>query len=121
MTDNEIIKAFEHCCKGRDCRCCAYHGAFDCSRQVWLDVAAIIKRQRAEIEKLKIYSENLDISQKHLLNECAMARKTAKSEAIKEFAEQLKKRFYLLDGRCVVDIPQINNLVKEMTEGESDE
>ena len=26
----------------------------------------------------------------------------------------------LLNGRCVVDIPQINHLVKEMTEGESD-
>ena len=117
MTDDEILKAFEHCCKGRDCRCCAYHGAFDCSRQVWLDVAAIIKRQRAEIEKLKIYSENLDISQKHLLNECAMARKTAKSEAIKEFAERLKSEYEdEKQGRYMDWLMNdvINNIVKEM-------
>ena len=39
-----------------------------------------------------------------------------KSEAIKEFAEKLKKRFYLCAGRCVVDVYHIDNLVKEMTE-----
>lgn len=40
----------------------------------------------------------------------------AKSEAIKEFAEQLIKRSYLLNGRFVVDVAQINNLVKVRTE-----
>ena len=40
----------------------------------------------------------------------------AKSEVIKEFAERLKKRFYLSAGRCVVDVYHIDNLVKVMTE-----
>lgn len=41
-----------------------------------------------------------------------------KLEAIKEFAEKLKKRFYLSAGRCVVDVYHIDNLVKEMTEAD---
>ena len=40
------------------------------------------------------------------------------SEAIKEFAEKLKKRFYLSAGRCVVNVYDIDNLVEEMTEAD---
>ena len=72
---------------------------------------------KAEIERLEKEITEYKLRMKMLSNTV----NEIKSEAIKEFAEQLKKRFYLLDGRCVVDIPQINNLVKEMTEGESDE
>ena len=42
---------------------------------------------------------------------------TAKSEAYKEFAEKLKKRFYLCAGRCVVNVYHIDNLVKEYEKG----
>lgn len=112
MTDNEIIKTFEHCCEGRDCRCCAYHGALDCSRQVWLDVAAIINRQKAEIERLEKEITEYKLRMEMLSNTV----NEIKSEAIKEFAEQLKKRFYLLGGSCVVNTLQIDNLVKGMTE-----
>lgn len=65
------------------------------------DMLDFIDRQKAEIERL------------------LQKLQQAKSEAIKEFAEKLKKRFYLSAGRCVVDVYHIDNLLKEMVgEGE---
>ena len=47
--------------------------------------------------------------------------KEIKSEAIKEFAERLKRYSFVdnlsLDGKETVYIDDIDNLVKEMTEG----
>ncbi len=60
------------------------------------DMLDFIDRQKAEIERL------------------LQKLQQAKSEAIKEFAEKLKKRFYLSAGRCVVDVYHIDNLLKEM-------
>lgn len=34
------------------------------------------------------------------------------NNGIKGFTEQLKKRFYLVNGRCVVDVAQLDNLLK---------
>ena len=50
---------------------------------------------------------------------------TAKSEAIKEFAERLKRYSFVynlsLDGKKTVYVDDIDNLVKEMTEVNEDE
>jgi hypothetical protein len=79
MTDNEIIReATEALEKNLNAGC--YVG----------ELLRIIKKQKSEIEKINVYCENLEISQNHLLNECAAARKTAKSEAYREFAEILR-------------------------------
>lgn len=50
------------------------------------------------------------------LNESKTARKILKSEAIKEFAERLKKEALINSGYEVLQAGAIDNLVKEMTE-----
>ena len=103
MTDEQIIKALECCATddGDDCFQCPYGnivykpGDGGCVNRCRKEALDLINRQKAEVE-----------------NEI----KEIKSEAIKEFAEKLKKRFYLCAGRCVVDVYHIDNLVKEMTE-----
>lgn len=73
MTDNEIIKALE-CCKPKQNRNCGDCPAYDlgnfCAAELRENVLDLINRQKAEIEKLK----------------------SAKSEAIKEFADRLKEK-----------------------------
>lgn len=74
MTDNEIIKALE-CCKPKQNRNCGDCPAYDlgnfCAAELRENALDLINRQKkAEIEKLK----------------------SAKSEAIKEFADRLKEK-----------------------------
>lgn len=47
--------------------------------------------QKAEIERLKDYNENLQTANTHLSNTLLDEVKTAKAEAVKEFAERLKE------------------------------
>ena len=71
----------------------------------------LINHQNAEIERLEA-----------ALNcyEETSGNKKAKAEAVKEFAERLKK-IALQDGAFgYVDCYDINNLVKEFTEGKDD-
>ena len=102
MTDEQIIKALECCSDDSVIRCeeCPYcETEFICRKKDMLcDSFDLIKRQKAEIERLKI---NL----KAVLDERA-----DHSEAIKEFARRVE-----------MDIPlplphrrKIDNLVKEM-------
>lgn len=116
MSDEDIIKALE-CCKeaklNQDCLDleCPFATEYGCNidveelRNAALD---LINRQKAEIEKLK-EDNNFHIRLEALLveqrdgrdklieqidtqnDELRMKLKTAKTEAIKEFAERLKK------------------------------
>lgn len=108
MTDEQIIKAVGICRTPDTCRGCPYHELYTagCVCALMKDVFDLINRQKAKIER--------EINQ-------------IKSEAIKEFAEQLKQNitesvalywdegtggYYLAED--VID--DIDNLVKEMTE-----
>ena len=136
MTDNEIIKVLKNelecvkrqfggmCDNKRDCGKCDLALSDGVVISAYEKVLDLINRQKAEIERLKKENEKQKAMLEAIDNEMLplpfetdfdKAIKTAKSETIKEFAEQLKKRFYLLDGRCVIDIPQINNLLKNNT------
>ena len=54
MTDNEIIKALE-CCKIANCDDCPFYGIKeDCEVELPEEGLALINRQKAEIEKIKI-------------------------------------------------------------------
>lgn len=75
-------------------------------------VNAVSKADAKYIAALKMSIAAKDVKIERLLH----FSQQLKSEAIKEFAEKLKKRFYLSAGRCVVDVYHIDNLVKEMTE-----
>ncbi len=102
MTDNEIIKA----------------------------LSDLINRQKAEIENLKqiIDEEDKEILklQKRIIfwrDDLNYQPEKIKSEAIKEFAERLKEKaddYVLAEGEFETMIFEndIDNLVKEMTEGE---
>ena len=126
MTDNEIIKALECCIKCDACENCPYfirRQRFECGEHFNKDVLDLINRQKEEIERLR---EALAKSNGCLEEGIALAKQTpdmvisAITEAVREFAERLKKtangRMYRKD---VVYIDEIDNLVKETVGAES--
>ena len=92
MTDNEIIKALEICANNGDCKECAinpHHGNYGYCTSLAIKAALdLINRQKAEIERLQGYNENLLTANTALSNEIL----EVKTEAIKEFAERLKEK-----------------------------
>ena len=109
MTDNEIIKALERCQQHTEC--CYCNSLEECSNKRILTTSVFdhSKRQNAEIESLKHRKTELQIRNQELQHE--------KSEAIKEFAKELKNCF-AISGDYLDIINIIENLVKEMTEVE---
>ena len=135
MTDEEIIKALECCMKNdiAQCKICAYD-KFEqgCRRKLNPDILDLINRQKAEIESLKHRKTELQIRNQELQHE--------KSEAIKEFAEELE--YFVLNEDVEIVKPKckdyesyinganqfrhqikngINSLVKERTEVETNQ
>ena len=101
MTDNEIIRVLID--YGTQCKQEGISEAID-----------LINRQKAENDSLKVDLAKCSIRLDNLY-------KTAdeiKSEAIKEFAERLKEKVSrgFWDELAYVDVDDIDNLVKEMTE-----
>ena len=120
MTDAEIKKALECCAdemgcakgcpffdkKKSKCKVASPYGAFE---KLLLD---LINRQQADNERLKKLLEEADVN----YNKCA---KRFYKEGVKEFAERLKATCYTYSDICgykstVIDINEIDNLVKEM-------
>ena len=116
MTDNEIIKAVECClakenCEVISCEKCPLEKQYECMDIMFHQTLDLINRQKAEIEKYKSgMIANAEVV-KTLINEL----KTAKSEAIKEFAERLKRERLVDRGYEILHEGTIGNLVKEMT------
>ena len=110
FTDEQIIKAMR-CVIGNGVNCseCEYQKALpfpSCRRMCAKNALDLINRQKAENERL------------------LQKLQQAKSEAIKEFAERLKRTSIGLEigddkkfKMTVVSTVAIDNLVKEMTEG----
>ena len=76
----------------------------------------IVEEKQAEIERLKGYPYAIQVEVSKKLNS------QIKSEAVKEFAERLKEKSFQSFGnygitRDVVEVCDINNLVKEMAGG----
>lgn len=122
MTDKEIIKALE-CCNHIeiDCELCPFYTTQECSKVMIDNALALINRQQAQIERLETLNERLgndiDLKLKYIY-ELEEKLKTAKAEAVKEFAERLKKE---IDIRPTHSREQnkyvfflIDNLLKEM-------
>lgn len=91
------------------------------------ELTAELEEQKAEIERLNEKITAKDESNYYFMGQLRLAREkllTAKFEAIKEFAERLKEKCYedfqetyeMLSPYVTDD--DIDNLVKEMTEGE---
>lgn len=138
MTDNEIINALA-CCQSNDsktCRWCCYRQYRYCREVMARYALDLINRQKAENkeiweERCRIYDslQEAKAEIERLKSEAQMADGYAdaliertKAEAIKEFAEWLKKHakeLHIGDNISlqVVGVGRIDNLVKEMTEG----
>lgn len=127
MTDEQIIKALECCStdvRENTCPKCAFYKKHRCSTLMLNAVSDLINRQKArtkELEKRISYlEESIDCSRK-VYNRSLQKMQQLKSEAIKEFAEQLKETAYSYSDisgyrSTVVDADSIDNLIKEMTE-----
>jgi hypothetical protein len=117
MTDEQIIKALE-CCKIGNCDDCPFYGIKeDCDVELPEEALNIINRQKAEIERLQKENERWKngFMGACMLENCKL-KDEWKSEAIKEFAERLKKEALINSGYEVLQVGTIDNLVKEMTE-----
>lgn len=132
MTDNEIIKALE-CCSHRNedlpCDGCpAYNIAQMCMEDLMSAALDLITRQQAEIERLKkcpkcVYEYDGEVTEYCVQGPCPNFKtvEQIKVEAYKEFAERLKEKSYKTIRnygltKDVVEVCDIDNLIKEMTE-----
>jgi cytochrome c2 len=100
FTDEEIIKAFK-CCSNADiiteCGACPYYKK-GCLDKVHADAADLINRQKAEVSYWQDEAAN------------------AKREAVKEFADRLKKYYASLNGKTAAGCVEyhIDQILKEM-------
>ena len=125
MTDNEIIKALEHCASGTGsdaCNGCPFDISNECTNNgnaIYEHSLDLINRQKAEIERQKEYCSKCAERTTKAMIGLQETLGTARAEAIKEFAERLKERAYL-DGavsitqEMVVDVRDVDDLVEEM-------
>ncbi len=124
FTDEEIIKSLECCVKAKtmgDCieLNCPFRNDWDLclSGEIKKMALDLINRQKAEIERLeKTYKAD-----QQLISALNKSYNLAKAEAYKEFADKLKEKseivhlFSVCNGHhYMVDIDDIDNLVKEM-------
>lgn len=104
LTDDEIIKALE-CCKNCCCKQCDEEPDFQ-------EAINLITRQKAEIET---FTKNLEAMAVTMRN----SAKAERAEARQEFVERLKEKADTYCGvtgymATVVDVREIDNLLKEM-------
>lgn len=114
MTDNEIIKALE-CCSKADCNNCPASKFGNCIDIVMEEAIALIDRQKGEVERLKEDNEALNSAVSSALDIVNSNYQNGRAEAIKEFADKLKKklaRTLLYLSRTLIE--DIDDLVREM-------
>lgn len=122
MTDNEIAKTLEYCISNifQNCLICPLHNDFypnlcHCERDK--NALDLINRQKAEIERLKHHCFGIQNELEAYKDTFNTAIDEAKSEAIKEFAERLENDYSdILHGAYGVEVREIKNLAKDMTE-----
>ena len=127
MSNDDVREAFNICVSGGenpDCDTCPYKDIYDyreCFIVLRRHALELINRQKAEIEFLK--QEALTPVVTKIGDEVAR-REKIKAEAIKEFAEKLKKLYETYpddeEASALYLIRQINEIVKEM-KGNNDE
>ena len=110
FTDTDIAKALKCCANKKQCSDCPFcvTSREPCYITLAREAASLLDRREAEIDRLK-KGWRADV----------VETANAKAEAIKEFAERLKIDFGhgVLGMNSVAAI--IDNLVKEMTEGQT--
>ena len=117
MEDKDIIKALEWCSQLRLCVDCPLrakgyfsHSGNACRNALMKNALDLINRQKAQIEHLE---DNIKFARGNAL----LGRvEKIRAEAIKEFAERLIGKCD--DPHWCVWMSEIEDLVKEMTEGQ---
>lgn len=129
FTEEQIIKAMQ-CVIGNGVSCseCEYQKVLpfpSCRRMCAEQALDLINRKNAEIERLQNRNKFLEIEYKNQGNLFWARVQTSNLEAIKEFAERLKRTSIGLEigddkklKMTVVSTVAIDKLVKEMTEEE---
>lgn len=140
MTDQEIIKALECCAKHYGCMDCPARGKDDCMTNLYKISLSLIEKLKKDIEEWKtnwnelhkitmhrgyILIERWDENQglkaevemlkkeNHWFSDLGKMDSEIRAEAVKEFAERLKKE--IASGTHYVGIlADIDNIVKEM-------
>lgn len=121
MTDNEIIKALEYCRRtdryvicNSDCPMYEYCESDEEGEMNICGLALnLINCQKAEIEMLQEQIESQQMENAALANELL----DIKNDAIKIFAERLENDYSdILHGAYGVEVREIKNLAKDMTE-----
>ncbi len=141
MTDEQIIKALESCDTREWCNDCPLKDNDHCKDVLSNQSVNLINRQKAEIDELKSDLRLKTNDYNYLKAECEKIQKVssdrtdrlintvvnlknARSEAIKEFAERLKKKTYpfpcAIGVENAVSIRTIDDLVKEMVGDKND-
>ena len=135
MTDNEIIKALEHCTSSTTseaCNGCPLFSTTVCTEMengLMIYALNLINRQKAEIEELTKLLRSRHIAIEHLEGVIVSLPDEVRVEAIKEFAERLKKSAFACDVSFgygkehyteAVAVVEIDNLVKEITESKDE-
>lgn len=116
MTDEQIMQRLEFKRGEIGVQVCIDHDLLD-------ETINLINRREAKIKRLEEQCADKERAYNEeycLRKELKTELKTTKSEAIKEFAEKLKKRFYLSAGRCVVDVYHIDKFAKDMTRSDDE-
>ena len=103
MKDKEIIEVFIGCVSHRlECENCPYGNHLDCMSDICNDIIALIKRQQAEIERLKrenkILSINADNAFQDGLNEAQdlyaeQVKNEVRAEALEEIEEDFNEAY----------------------------
>lgn len=116
MTDADIKKALE-CCSAeslaqKKCKQCPYHkrSSVQCIGRLCKDAFELIRRQQAEIKRLKSIEPTEEVRVK-----CEEVINKIRADAVREFAEMLKEVFVTIDGtfECSEVEEHIDALVKE--------
>jgi hypothetical protein len=133
LTDEDVVEGLERCISpttNKACAGCPFNKQNLCDIDQWaLEKYALnlINRQRAEIERLKSANDEkfcqwdmlAEKTKQHYADLYNEAKDILKSEAYKEFAEKLKKRYdnpvwYLGGSNGFFD--NLDNFVKEMVD-----
>lgn len=114
MNEKDILKALEcHQSARPNCAECPFHKRpEDCLESLQRDALELIKSQQTEIKRLNTNMDSMVAEHSRLIA-------NAKSEAIKEFVERLKGESELVIPYRLVSVDEIDDLVKEMTGGET--
>ena len=111
MTDEQFMQRLEYKRREIGVQVCIDHDLLD-------EIINFINCREAEMERLKMVIEQIEDDLQPLPFETNFekAAKRIKSEAIKEFAERLKRKFGIADCIVTVDNNDIDEIIKEMME-----